>query len=119
MLELDGVEVDYCAGCGGLWLDAGELGLIVRGHLDVAEPQWLRDGRGGERRCPLCREKMDVALLARPGVEVDFCRRRHGLWLDKGELQQIISVEAGDERVGRLREFCARLFPVEKARSAR
>jgi Zn-finger nucleic acid-binding protein len=27
------VTVDECPGCGGFWLDAGELGLIRRSHI--------------------------------------------------------------------------------------
>ena len=28
-LELEGVEIDYCAACGGVWLDAGELRTLI------------------------------------------------------------------------------------------
>ena len=27
--ELHGVQIDVCAHCGGLWLDKGELGLVI------------------------------------------------------------------------------------------
>ena len=27
-LELEEVEIDYCPDCGGIWLDAGELGVL-------------------------------------------------------------------------------------------
>ena len=27
--ELDGIEIDRCVDCGGVWLDAGELELIA------------------------------------------------------------------------------------------
>ena len=29
VLELDEVEVDYCTECEGIWLDAGELELLL------------------------------------------------------------------------------------------
>ena len=28
-LELKDVEIDYCTDCGGIWLDAGELELLL------------------------------------------------------------------------------------------
>ncbi len=29
VLELDEVEIDHCISCGGIWLDAGELELLI------------------------------------------------------------------------------------------
>ncbi len=115
VLELDNVEIDHCLGCGGVWLDAGELGLILHGRPDAAEAEWLSSSRPGVRRCPMCRAKMNLATLPKSGVEIDLCVRRHGMWLDKGELQQIIGAEAGDGRVGKLREVCAKIFGAEKS----
>ena len=34
VLELDEVEIDYCTDCQGIWLDAGELELLLE---DAAE----------------------------------------------------------------------------------
>ena len=114
VLEMDEVQVDHCLGCGGVWLDAGELSLILHGRLDASEEEWLRAGKVGERRCPLCREKMSLAVLPKSGVEIDLCGRRHGVWLDAGELQQIIGAEADDARVAKLRGACAKIFGAEK-----
>jgi Zn-finger nucleic acid-binding protein len=35
-LELADVEIDYCTDCGGIWLDAGELELLL-GNPEQAE----------------------------------------------------------------------------------
>lgn len=29
VLELNEVEIDYCSSCRGIWLDAGELALLL------------------------------------------------------------------------------------------
>ena len=34
VLELDEVEIDYCTSCGGIWLDAGELDLLIEDEKD-------------------------------------------------------------------------------------
>ena len=110
VIEFDSIELDYCASCGGVWLDAGELSLILHGRLDADEARLFGEGTRGSRRCPMCRDKMHLAALPKSGVEIDFCPRRHGVWLDKGELQKIIAADADDARVAKLREFCAKVF---------
>jgi uncharacterized protein len=44
MSERQGVEIDYCPECRGVWLDRGELDKI----LERAEPDDLRDDRRGD-----------------------------------------------------------------------
>ena len=54
----------------------------------------------GERRCPLCQQKMQVEV--EEGVSVDVCQQ-HGVWLDRGELGNMIarirSGEIGNRRM--------------------
>jgi len=43
MAERQGVEIDYCPGCRGVWLDRGELDKIVERSNEVsAEPATQR-----------------------------------------------------------------------------
>ena len=42
----------------------------------------------GERECPICKKTMTPEV--REGVSLDTCRQ-HGIWLDFGELEGIIS----------------------------
>lgn len=35
-VERDGVEIDHCMGCGGFWLDQGELDRLIRHEAQVA-----------------------------------------------------------------------------------
>ena len=49
----------------------------------------------GERECPICKKKMAVEV--RESVSLDTCRQ-HGVWLDFGELEGIISrIRRGEE----------------------
>lgn len=119
VLEYNEVEVDYCAACGGVWLDAGELELLF-GDRAMCEG-FMSAGAGagsGEkpRRCPICRCKM-----AKEGtggdhpVVYDRCRRGDGLWFDRGELALVLqhgSPAPGGEAVGQwLREMFAERGP--------
>ena len=42
--------------------------------------------------CPRCSE--ELVQKHRSGVEVDYCPRCKGLWLDRGELEKIAQAEA-------------------------
>ncbi|MBC8103196.1 MAG: zf-TFIIB domain-containing protein [Cytophagales bacterium] len=35
-VERDGVEIDHCTGCGGFWLDQGELDRLVKQEAQIA-----------------------------------------------------------------------------------
>ncbi len=93
--ELDGVEVDFCPRCGGLWLDRGELDLIAAraGSQPVETAIAAAAGAPGahpsERTCPRCARKMTT--LESGGVELERCRRGDGYWLDGGELEKLIA----------------------------
>lgn len=38
--------------------------------------------------CPVC--KTDLLMSERQGIEVDYCPKCRGVWLDRGELDKII-----------------------------
>ena len=102
-LELKDVEIDYCTDCGGIWLDAGELELLL------GEPQkakQLLDSFQIERRseerirpCPICDKKMQKIKVgsSAPVLLIDKCRRGDGLWFDRGELSDICDKAHLDE----------------------
>ncbi|MDD5011284.1 MAG: zf-TFIIB domain-containing protein [Phycisphaerae bacterium] len=96
IIELDEVETDYCADCGGIWLDAGELELLF---ADAAQANQLiasfRQAAPDEKihLCPICLKKMQKVLVADAGkpIIIDRCPKGHGLWFDRGELAQILT----------------------------
>ncbi len=97
VIEIESVEVDHCLACGGVWLDGGELELL----LDAAEN---RDGlmesltaavtgREPAIKCPACSKKMDkVKYGVGAKVMLDKCPRHHGLWFDQGELREVLQM---------------------------
>lgn len=94
VLEYEEVEVDYCVQCAGIWLDAGELELLlgsrapIAGFMDAGDP-----APKGEavRRCPGCRRKMEKRVTGGPSpVTYDRCPAGDGLWFDRGELVTVL-----------------------------
>ncbi|MCK5707094.1 MAG: zf-TFIIB domain-containing protein [Candidatus Aureabacteria bacterium] len=96
VLELNGVEIDYCTECGGIWLDEGELEILL--DNEVEKKNLLTSFRSFEgigeeiRKCPVCEKNMEKILCSCHDKEViiDRCRKMHGLWFDKGELDDVL-----------------------------
>ncbi|WP_299546988.1 zf-TFIIB domain-containing protein [uncultured Helicobacter sp.] len=40
-------------------------------------------------QCPVC-SGIDLVMSERSGVEIDYCPKCRGVWLDRGELDKII-----------------------------
>jgi len=117
VLELDLVEVDHCTRCGGVWLDAEEMDLLLEGSEGREEIRRRLtagvDSAEKNRRCPICSRKMDKAHAARdhggPGIQIDRCSRGHGTWLDGGELAAIVALASFPE-AHRVHEFLKGMF---------
>ena len=43
--------------------------------------------------CPACKDSV-LSMTERQGVEIDFCPKCRGVWLDRGELDKIIEKSA-------------------------
>ena len=48
--ERQGIEIDYCPSCRGVWLDRGELDKIIERSLDVVTPVSRPASRDESRR---------------------------------------------------------------------
>ena len=102
VLELRGVEIDYCTECGGIWLDEGELELL---YDDSREKEKIlqsftcvKDVTEESRKCPVCLKTMEKVICGSENktVMVDRCRKYHGLWFDKGELNDVLRMSSLD-----------------------
>jgi Zn-finger nucleic acid-binding protein len=96
-LELADVEIDHCVRCGGIWLDGGELELLMDAPEKAKQllRSFRKDPTAAEhpRKCPICNKKMAKVTVgpSDPPLRIDQCGRGHGLWFDRGELKQILN----------------------------
>ena len=103
VLELDEVEIDYCAQCEGIWLDAGELALLLGHEGQAAELlasfSDYRDSEEELRKCPLCRKKMHKVRAGSDEAAplIDKCAGNEGLWFDAGELSAVLKQGSLDQ----------------------
>jgi len=114
-LELADVEIDHCVHCGGIWLDVGELELLMD---DVDKARHLLNSFREEpqptekpRKCPICDKRMAQIRVGRaqPPLHIDKCRRGDGLWFDRGELEEILERGQLDED-SRIQRLLADMF---------
>lgn len=101
VLELHEVEVDYCTECQGIWLDAGELELLLGSSSQAGEFlesfQNCNTGVEKKRKCPICRKKMEkIDYTQGESPILDRCKKGHGLWFDAGELEKILKLEGSE-----------------------
>lgn len=54
-------------------------------------------------KCPNCEETL--VMTERQGVEIDYCPKCRGVWLDRGELDKIIDKSLSQESTGANRDF--------------
>jgi Zn-finger nucleic acid-binding protein len=95
VLELEQVEIDYCTSCSGIWLDSGELELLLETDEDrnrlISLFKEAGELKEKSHNCPICGKYMEKFAIGEQGkVLVDKCRKNHGIWFDKGELQKVV-----------------------------
>jgi Zn-finger nucleic acid-binding protein len=102
-MELAEVEIDYCTGCKGVWLDAGELEMMLddEGKAKKLINSFNKDVSSNEkpRQCPICDKKMEKIDVGdeKPTLLIDRCVKGDGLWFDSGELNSVIARAKLDE----------------------
>ncbi len=97
VLELNEVEIDYCLSCKGIWLDAGELELLLESSMETQDflNSFTIDDQTTEKKlkCTICNKKMEKILVAGDKkVRIDKCKFNHGIWFDADELEDILEM---------------------------
>lgn len=97
------IEIDACAACGGMWLDEGELEAIqdtrerdyekaLRERHDsiAAGVTQARQLQSATIACVECSKPLDKREYGYGSqVVIDTCADGCGLWLDRGEIEQL------------------------------
>ena len=102
-IEYEGIGIETCQACGGEWLDADELGKIVRirevkfdehERRAIAESTTITGVRledvDRDLICPKCGGTTDALNYGGDtGIILDRCTGCGGFWLDGDELEKV------------------------------
>ena len=110
---VQGVEIETCSGCGGLWFEAGKLERFpdrpaVKALLPLARQAPGRCRRrghaisramvrcsacgGAPAQCPVCNARL--AMVPTSACAMDICIACEGVWLDAGEFEALRGIAA-------------------------
>lgn len=123
-IEVNGIVIDKCMSCGGVWCDPGEMEKIK--DLDDIDPTLFDNAieiKGNQTknktlRCPRCydggrnsgRLMMQNYMYGKE-IQIDRCVDCCGVWLDRGELSKIIgsrkAIQHITTRESTIKEFLA------------
>ena len=103
-IDYEGADIETCPGCGGEWLDDGELKKIVQ-TVEKTFPQEMIDSLDAINRnifsidesvdnqlsCPICStvELNRFNYASSSGIAIDRCPECRGIWLDKEEIENV------------------------------
>lgn len=94
-MTTQGVIVDFCPDCSGIWLDRGEVFEFSDnpGRLQRALDDASLSGETHDRPCPRCSDRLTSITFLEDDLWVDFCRSCRGFWFDEGELERAVAAD--------------------------
>ena len=92
----EGITIDRCTGCGGIWFDANEReSLLATANgaraVDTGDPKLGQQMNENDRiNCPHCTTQM-IRMVDndRPDIHFEQCAACGGSFLDAGELREL------------------------------
>ncbi len=95
-MKIEGVDLDFCSGCKGIWFDKDEMAFMVELHVDMPELEKVKkNAKKTDYDCPRCGSKLEEMKFSKPkDLLVDRCPQCHGIWLDKLELPKVEAIAA-------------------------
>jgi Zn-finger nucleic acid-binding protein len=86
-----GVEVDSCPDCKGIWLDKGEIFYFTRKPAEIQKElnEAIKGGKPIERICPRTGKNMQEISLLKGKLILDYSPSSGGIWFDAAELEKL------------------------------
>ena len=91
LAKIQGVELDCCPKCRGMWFDPGELQVFSGQPKEI--PSEDKVSRASRFHCPDCGALMTEFAFVNPhSLLVDRCPNGHGVYLEDGELERVFEI---------------------------
>jgi Zn-finger nucleic acid-binding protein len=94
IVNVDGMEIDCCRYCRGMWFQPGELSYFSGQSKEIPSDNLAH--RESRRDCPVCSTHMTEFVFQNPHtLLVDRCPNGHGVYLEDRELERVFEITAG------------------------
>ena len=97
----DGVEMEVCPSCQGMWITRQELVQLEDEVFDFGDDEKGSLMFGSEpstRKCPQCGKAMRTFQYRLYDLDLEFCEDQHGYWLDADEDKRVLELIKKDEK---------------------
>ncbi len=102
---VQGVLIDFCDVCEGIWLDGGELEQLKNNEgksIEELKAEGRREIASEKKRlvtsmttCPRCQsQRLQEKIF--DGVELDICSSCGGMYFDWGELNRVMNSQSNE-----------------------
>jgi len=101
-IQHDGVEIDRCKGCKGLWFDTFEneelRDLGGSEAIDSGNTSGDKGHTSGAAPCPRCSVNMiNMVVAGQPHIAYESCGVCHGVFFDAGEFRDFREETFGEK----------------------
>jgi Zn-finger nucleic acid-binding protein len=94
----DGVDVEFCSACKGMWLTSQELDQLENEVFDLGKKGALVfNSEPSNRACPECTGVLRRFHYRDYDLELEFCEAGHGYWLNAGEDKRVLELMRREE----------------------
>ena len=102
----DGVEMEVCPSCEGMWLSRQELAQLEDEVFDFGDDEkgsLMLGSAPATHKCPQCGRSMRSFPYRFYDLEMEFCEEQHGYWLEADEDKRVLNFMKKEEKtsVGR------------------
>ena len=97
----DGVDMEVCPSCAGMWLSSRELTQLEDEAFDFGDDEkgsLMLDPTPSTRKCPQCGKLMKTFQYRLYDLEMDFCEDQHGYWLEADEDKRVLEIMKTEEK---------------------
>lgn len=90
-----GISLDKCTSCHGFWIEKSDLDKLFKQEYDFNFSHYLdpHSLHKKDLECPLCGHKLFQGKTKQNNLEIELCRTCEGVYVDQGELNQLINIE--------------------------
>jgi Zn-finger nucleic acid-binding protein len=99
-MKRDGIAMEVCPSCNGMWLTCGELEQLEDEVFDFGDDEkgsLMLESQASSRQCPECGKPMRNFEYRLYDLQMDFCTDGHGYWLDADEDRRVLDLMKKEE----------------------